>query len=296
MENKGTVAIIKDMLMSYLKMIKIENSLFSLPFAIAAMVLAAGGMPKKSIIFWVVFCVVTIRSGATGFNRWYWADYDARNPRTRGREIPSGKLSSVAALTFVIISFALFIAGAYQINKLAFYLSPIPIVLFLCYTFLRQYSPLSHLALGIAAGTAPLGGWIAVTGSFDVQLTALTMAVVAWYIGFDLFYAIRDADFDREQSFASVPAKFGVVASLALARGLHVTAFFLFFLHGAEYSLKLIYFAGLIISAAILMAGHYRVTKYGPDKLDKYFFNMRGTVSVILCVAMILDIAKYGIK
>lgn len=286
----------KETLFSYLKMIKVENSLFSLPFAIVAMVLAAKGLPQKSTIFWGTFCIVAIRSGATGFNRWYWADIDARNPRTREREIPSGRLSSAAALSFVMVSFALFVAGAAQLNKLCLLLSPIPIALFLIYTLMRRFSMLSHLVLGIAAGVAPLGGWIAVTGSFDMKISALALGVVTWYMGFDVFYSIRDADFERKESFDSAPARLGVVAALAFARGLHVIAFFLFFLHGAEHTMKWIYFGGLVISAAMLIFQHYRLSRYGLEQLNTSFFNMRGTISTILCIAMILDVAKYGFR
>ncbi|MDR2883633.1 MAG: putative 4-hydroxybenzoate polyprenyltransferase [Deferribacteraceae bacterium] len=281
---------------SYLKMIKIEHSLFALPFALSATVLAAKGVPSIYTLFWVVFCMVAARSGAMGFNRWADATIDAKNPRTATREIPKGTISKNSAFIFVVVSFALFMAGAYMLNFLSFALSPIIIGIFILYSYTKRFTSLCHLVLGVALGVSPLAAWVAVTGSFNTSIIYMGVAVVLWCAGFDLFYALQDMEFDKEEGLHSFPARFGTINTMITARYMHLVAFILFFIHGAMFAMGLIYFAGLVISGAMLLYEHYLVSKYGIAKLDKAFFNMNAAVSVILFVATILDLAVYGFR
>ena len=229
-----------------------------------------------------------------GFNRWADAEIDAKNPRTADREIPTGRIAKNAALIFTIVSFVLFVIGTTQLNRLSFLLSPVPIIVFIVYSYTKRFTILCHLILGIALGMAPLGAWIAVTGTFSVPILFLAAGVTVWCCGFDLLYAMQDEDFDRREGFFSIPAKFGKILTLVTARDMHLIAFALFFVHGAEFSLGVIYLGGMVISGVLLLYEHYLVSKYGLIKLDKAFFSMNAVISIILFIATALDIAVYG--
>jgi 4-hydroxybenzoate polyprenyltransferase len=277
-------------------MIKIEHSLFALPFALASMLLAAKGALPLRTVMWILFCMVCARSGAMGFNRWADAEIDAKNPRTANREIPKGHISKKAALVFTAASFILFIAGAAQLNRLSFYLSPVPIIVFIVYSYTKRLTVFCHLLLGVALGLAPLSAWIAVTGTFSSSILYLAISVIAWSCGFDLFYSLHDEDFDRAEGLFSFPSRFGKVITLITARNMHFLAFILFFLHGAEFSLGWIYTCGLIIAGFLLLYEHYIISKYGLKKLDTAFFNMNAVISIILFAATAGDIAVYGYR
>ncbi len=283
-------------IVSYLKMIKIEHSLFALPFALSAMVIAAHGMPPLRTFLWILFCMVSARSGAMGFNRWADAEIDARNPRTANREIPKGRISKKTALSLTIGSFVLFVFGTSQLNALSLYLSPIPIAIFILYSYTKRFTTFCHLVLGIALGMAPIGAWIAVTGTFSTSILYLAAGVTAWCCGFDLFYSLQDEDFDRREGLFSLPARLGKVLTLVTARNLHVLAFALFFVHGAEFSMGAAYFGGLLIAGALLLYEHYLVSRHGLEKLNRAFFSMNAVVSIILFTATVLDIAIYGYR
>ena len=281
---------------SYLKMIKAEHTLFALPFALASMALAAEGAPSIRSIIWILFCMVCARSGAMGFNRWADAKIDAKNPRTANREIPKGRISKNAAALFTAMSFILFIVGAAQLNRLSLILSPAPIAVFIIYSYSKRFTILCHLLVGLALGLAPVGAWIAITGAFSVSILYLAFGVMVWTCGFDLLYSLFDEDFDRKEGLYSLPAGFGKIKTLLVARYMHFLAFILFFMHGARFSLGLFYFGGLIIAGAILLYEHYLVSAYGFAKLNAAFFSMNAVVSIILFVATVADITVYGYR
>ena len=283
-------------LINYLRMIKIEHSLFALPFALTAMVLAAQGTPLFRTLMWILFCMVCARSGAMGFNRWADAEIDAKNSRTSNREIPKGKITKTTAFIFTIASFILFVAGAAQLNRLSFFLSPIPIIIFIVYSYSKRFTILCHLFLGIALGLAPIGAWIAVTGTFSKSILFLAIGVTVWCCAFDLLYSLLDEDFDRKEGLFSLPARYGKVLTLLTARYLHFLAFILFFIHGAEFSLGAVYFSGLLIAGGLLLYEHYLVSMYGYAKLNTAFFSMNAIISIILFVATVADVAIYGYR
>ncbi|HSB51261.1 MAG TPA: UbiA-like polyprenyltransferase, partial [Dissulfurispiraceae bacterium] len=205
----------------YLRMIKIAHSVFALPFAFTGALLAASGIPTVRQIFWITVAMVGARSGAMGMNRIVDRRIDAENPRTRNREIPSGKIGAGEALLFAAISFAALILAAYNLNPLCLKLSPLAIFVLITYSYTKRFTWLSHFVLGLSLSAAPLGAWIAVRGSFDPSILALSGAVIFWLAGFDILYALQDLDFDRSRGLYSIPQRFGVRRSLALSRLFH---------------------------------------------------------------------------
>src|SRR5713101_5699266 len=203
-------------------MIKWEHSIFALPFALSAAMLAAGGLPTLSQAVWIIVCMVSARSAAMAFNRLADAQIDAANPRTATRAIPAGVLSRKFVATFVLFFCAVFVLAAAQLNRLTLLLSPVALAVVLLYSYTKRFTRWSHLVLGFALGIAPAAAWIGVRGSLDPRILILTAAVTFWVGGFDVLYACQDIDFDRAYRLNSVPQSFGVPKALLLARALHL--------------------------------------------------------------------------
>src|SRR5208282_871821 len=203
-------------------MIKWEHSVLTLPFGLTGAVLAARGIPSLHTSIWIVVALVAARSAAMAFNRLADASIDAANPRTRIRALPAGKLSKPFVAWFVVVASAILIFAAYQLNPLAFYLSPVALAIVFLYSFTKRFTRWSHVVLGIAMGTAPAAAWIAVRGSLDPRILILTAAVVFWGAGFDILYSCQDYEFDRAAGIFSIPKAFGIRTALAIARCFHV--------------------------------------------------------------------------
>src|SRR5690349_14001354 len=203
-------------------MIKWEHSIFALPFALCAAMLAAGGMPTAAKLGWIVLCMVSARSAAMAFNRIADAQIDAANPRTAMRAIPAGALSFKFAAIFVAVACGLFVLGAAQLNRVTLYLSPVALATVLLYSYTKRFTRWSHLVLGFALGMAPAAAWIAVRGSLDPRILLLTAAVTFWVGGFDVLYACQDREFDLQAGLHSVPRYFGISNALWMARLSHL--------------------------------------------------------------------------
>ncbi|MBX7245536.1 MAG: putative 4-hydroxybenzoate polyprenyltransferase, partial [Candidatus Sumerlaeaceae bacterium] len=197
-----------------LEMIKFQHTLFALPFALAGAILAAGGLPDARTFLWIIAACVFARTAAMSFNRWADAGLDARNPRTATRAIPAGQLSGGFVLCFALINAALFVWAAAMLNSLAFYLSPVALVVLLGYSYTKRFTWMAHFVLGLALGIAPIGAWIAVRGSLSIEPLLMGLAVLVWTAGFDLIYACQDIEVDSREGLYSIPSRFG--AKLAL--------------------------------------------------------------------------------
>jgi len=204
-----------------LEMVKIEHTLFALPFAFMGMLLAAGGWPPWRTVGWIAVAMVGARSAAMGFNRLVDRRIDAANPRTAGRALPAGLVTPAFVAGFVAASAALLVLAAWQLNPLALALSPVALAVLLLYSYTKRFTWASHLVLGLSLAGAPLGAWIAVRGAVAAPPLALAGAVLLWVAGFDVLYALQDLDFDRRAGLFSVPARFGVRAALWLSALLH---------------------------------------------------------------------------
>ncbi len=275
---------------TFLKMIKLEHSLFALPFAFVGMFLAANGLPSWNVILWVVVAMVGARSAAMGLNRYADAEIDARNPRTASREIPAGNISKTATIFYIILSLAVYFLAAVMLNRLTAILSPIPILIFILYAYAKRFTNFCHIILGIALGLAPVCAWIAVTGTVNLPPFILGGAIILWVAGFDILYAIQDIEYDRKEGLHSIPAVFGVSGSLIIARLLHFAAFFLFILLMAFTNLGYIYLAGVLISGALMAYEHSLVSKDDLSKLNMAFFNMNAYISITIMIFSIIDI------
>ncbi len=276
----------------YLRMIKISHSVFALPFAFTGAVLAASGIPTFHQIFWIVLAMVGARSGAMGLNRIIDRDIDKANPRTKQREIPSGKIRVIDAAIFTIISFSIMIFSAYQLNTMCLLLSPVAIGILFFYSYTKRFTWMSHFFLGLAISGAPLGSWIAVRGTFDMDILPLCLGVVFWLAGFDVLYALQDIDFDKRQGLYSIPQRYGIKRSLSLARIFHLVTISMLVMTGLIFQLGLAYWAGIILVAGLLIYEHSLIKPDDLSRLDMAFFNMNGyislTVFVFTCVSFLI--------
>ncbi|MFV0387967.1 MAG: UbiA-like polyprenyltransferase [Pyrinomonadaceae bacterium] len=266
-----------------LQMIKFEHTLFALPFAFMAAVLAANGLPSAWQILWITMAMVGARSAAMSFNRIIDRDFDAKNPRTSTRELPSGTLSVKFAWAFMFASCALFLFSAAMLNRLTLLLSPIALVSVLGYSYAKRFTSLAHLLLGWALAIAPTGAWIAVRGTIDSPVPLLiSLFVLLWTAGFDVLYSCQDYEFDKNAGLQSIPARFGIARSLWIARGFHLAAFVTLLI--IYFYTNLGYFAliGVILTGALLLYQHSIVKQNDLSKVNAAFFTANAFVSVIL--------------
>ena len=266
-----------------LEMIKIEHTLFALPFALLGAVLAARGLPSFSQLLWIAVAMVGARSTAMAFNRVADKDYDARNPRTKARAIPAGKLSVVFVLIFTISGAGIFLFAAAMLNRLTLILSPLALASVMLYSYTKRWTTLSHLILGWCLAIAPTGAWIAVRGTIDSPAPLLlSLVVLLWTAGFDVLYACQDYDFDRREGLYSIPARFGIARALWISRGLHAGAFAALVLLYFVTNLGLLAIIGVIATGALLIYQHMLVRANDLSKLNAAFFTTNAFVSVIL--------------
>ena len=266
-----------------LEMIKIEHTLFALPFAFLGAVLAARGIPSLRQIIWIVIAMVGARSTAMAFNRIADRDYDARNPRTKMRAIPAGGLSVAFVYAFTIVSAAIFFLAAAMLNRMTLLLSPLALASVVLYSYTKRWTLLSHLVLGWCLGIAPTGAWIAVRGSIDSPVPLLlSLIVMLWTAGFDVLYACQDYDFDRREGLRSIPARFGIAQSLWISRALHVTAFVALIALYSLTKLGTLAVIGVVATGALLIYQHMLVRANDLSRLNAAFFTTNAFVSVIL--------------
>ncbi|HVR24030.1 MAG TPA: UbiA-like polyprenyltransferase [Candidatus Polarisedimenticolia bacterium] len=273
-----------------LEMIKWEHSIFALPFALCGAMLAASGLPSAHQLIWIAIAMLAARSAAMAFNRLADAAIDAANPRTRTRAIPAGDLSSTFVATFVIVSCAIFILAASQLNRLTLWLSPIALAVLLLYSYTKRFTRLSHLVLGFALGIAPSAAWIAVRGSLDPRILLLTAAVTFWVAGFDILYACQDFEFDRNAELHSIPRHIGIPAALWIARAFHLVMLIFLAALLPAFALGKLALAGVIAVMLLLLYEHSLVKRDDLSKLNAAFFTMNGVISVVFAFFVAADI------
>jgi 4-hydroxybenzoate polyprenyltransferase len=268
-----------------LSMIKIEHTLFALPFAFLGAVLAANGLPSAWQALWIIVAMVGARSAAMAFNRIVDRKIDAANPRTANRELSSGKLSVTFVVAFTIVAAALFFLAAAMLNKLTLILSPVALASILVYSYMKRVTSLAHLFLGWALCIAPTGAWIAVRGAIDSPAPLLlSLVVMMWTAGFDVLYACQDFDFDCRAGLRSIPARFGITGALMIARIFHAQAFFALIILYALTNLGWLALIGVITTGALLVYQHTLVRPNDLSRLNAAFFTTNAFVSVILFV------------
>lgn len=266
-------------------MIKIEHTLFALPFAFLGAVLAANGLPSPRQILWIVVAMVGARSAAMAFNRVADRHFDARNPRTAMRALPAGLLSVGFVWAFTIVSAAVFLLAAAMLNRLTLLLAPVALASVLLYSLTKRWTQFSHIVLGWCLSIAPTGAWIAVRGEIGSAIPLLlSLVVLLWTAGFDVLYACQDYDFDRREGLRSIPARVGIARALWIARTLHAGAFLALVALYAMTGLGAVAFAGVIATGALLVYQHRLVRADDLGRLNAAFFTTNAFVSVILLV------------
>ena len=274
----------------YLELVKFSHTIFALPFALAAMLVAAQGFPPARVFAWILVAMVGARTAAMGFNRIVDREIDARNPRTRNREIPAGKVSLRGAVGLVVVASLLFFVAAWQINALALWLSPLTLGALFFYSFCKRFTSLSHFVLGLCLGIAPVGAWVAVTGRIEWAPCVLCAAVVAWVAGFDIIYATMDWEFDRQSGLNSMVTKLGIKRALTLARALHVAFLALLVGFGWLAGLGAIYYGAVALIGAFIVYEHALVKPDDLRRVNAAFFTMNGAISVFFLVAIALSL------
>ncbi|BBI33196.1 UbiA-like polyprenyltransferase [Cohnella abietis] len=281
-------------LRTFLEMIKFEHTLFALPFAFVGAILGAVTMEKRlpewSEVGWVLLAMVGARTAAMGLNRVIDKAIDARNPRTATRAIPAGLLKSKDVLIFIVISLVLLFWAAAQLNSLAVKLLPLAVLFLVAYSYTKRFTWLCHIVLGLTIGLAPLGGWVAVTGSITWTSIILYITVALWIAGFDIIYACQDEEFDRKEGLHSIPVRFGVAGALRIAKLFHATTAVGFILLLILTDLSWWYLAGTIVAALLLLYEHRLVKPNDLSKLNAAFFTMNGILSAVIFVFTFIDL------
>lgn len=281
----------------YAGLVRFSHSIFALPFALSGAWLAARGMPAPRVLALVVVCAVAARTAAMAFNRLVDAGIDARNPRTKNREIPAGRLGADAVRGLIVLSSAVFIGAAFLLNSLAGWLSLPVLGVLLFYSYMKRIHWSAHLVLGLALAIAPLGAYIAVRGTIEADawpVVWLACAVLSWVAGFDLIYACQDADFDREAGLRSIPARFGIARALQLSSLLHVLTIAALVMVGASAGLSWLWWGAVALAGLLLVYEHSIVRPDDLSRVDMAFFTLNGWVGVGLFVGLLLDTLLLG--
>jgi 4-hydroxybenzoate polyprenyltransferase len=273
-----------------LEMIKWEHSIFALPFALTAVLLAANGLPSWRTLAWILVAMVAARSSAMAFNRWADADLDATNPRTKNRAIPAGLLSREFVLGFTVLSAAVFVLAAAELNRLTLTLSPLVLAVLLGYSYMKRFTRWSHLVLGLALGLAPSAAWIAVRGSLDARILVLTAAVTLWAGGFDVLYACQDFEHDRAAGLHSLPQAAGLPAAFWTARAMHLAMLGLLLWLGVLFQFRTLGWLGIGVVGLLLAYEHSLVSPRDLRRLNAAFFTMNGVISMVFLAFVAADL------
>ena len=281
----------------YFRLVKFSHTIFAMPFALMSFTYALW-CTEAEFSWWllvqVVLCMVFARNVAMGFNRWADRKFDAENPRTANREIPSGQISPRKALAFVTINALLFIVTACTINTLTAILSPVALAVVMFYSYCKRFTSLAHLVLGLSLGIAPAGAYIAVTGTLTFAPCLLSLLVLTWCGGFDIIYALQDAEFDRARGLHSIPSRFSVATSLYISIALHCISIVALFAFANYLPQSWLLWCGIVLFSAILVAEHILVTPKKQRSIGIAFGTLNGLASLTLAVFVIANILIFG--
>lgn len=281
----------------YFRLVKFSHTIFAMPFALMAFAYALWSTEAEFswwLLLQVVLCMIFARNVAMGFNRWADRKFDAENPRTANREIPSGQISPRKALAFVTINALLFIVTACTINTLTAILSPVALAVVMFYSYCKRFTSLAHLVLGLSLGIAPAGAYIAVTGTLTFAPCLLSLLVLTWCGGFDIIYALQDAEFDRARGLHSIPSRFSVATSLYISIALHCISIVTLFAFANYLPQSWLLWCGIVLFSAILVTEHILVTPKKQRSIGIAFGTLNGLASLTLAVFVIANILIFG--
>ncbi len=277
-----------------LSAIKFSHTIFALPFALLAALLAARGIPELRTLAFILLAMVGARSAAMAWNRLVDRDVDAANPRTQNRELVTGVLSVFQMRVFCALSVGLFLFAASQLNRLCLLLAPIALLVVLGYSHTKRFTALAHLVLGLGLAIAPVGAWVAVRGEFALLPVVLGFGVLFWVAGFDVIYSLQDESFDRAQGLHSIPSALGGARALLVSRVFHVLAFACFLATWRLSGLGFVFLAGVLVAGGFLVRQHLLVTPTDLSRVDAAFFTANGWLSVMLFAAGAVDLLFVG--
>jgi 4-hydroxybenzoate polyprenyltransferase len=273
----------------FVSLVKLEHTVFALPYAYTGAILALGEVPSASQILWITVAMVGARSLAMALNRLIDAAIDARNPRTARREIPAGLLSRSNVIAFAIASLIVFLVAVWQLAPITRWLWPIPVAGFVIYPYLKRFTWLCHPFLGVVDGLAPVGGWVAVTNHVDPTSFLLGGAVALWIGGFDIIYATMDLDIDRAQGLHSIPRRFGIATALRITRVFHLLSVLLLVWLGIALGLGPLYYLGVAVVAALLAYENSIVSADDLSRVDMAFLTMNGVIALVFLAGVLAD-------
>lgn len=282
----------------YLRLVKFSHTIFAMPFALLSFTYA-WMTAEHDAVLWVVLlqvvaCMVFARNVAMGFNRWADRKIDAENPRTANREIPAGVISSRGAVIFIVINALLFIATTLTINPLCAWLSPVALFVVMFYSYCKRFTAMAHIVLGLSLGIAPVGAYIAVTGTTVVECWLLAAVVTTWCAGFDIIYALQDAEFDRKRGLHSIPSHFSATTSLVISAVLHLASVGLLVWFALSQPHSWLLYTGCALFAAILAMEHYLVTPTKQRNIGIAFGTLNAMASMSLAVCLIANLLIYS--
>ncbi len=276
----------------FFELIKFEHTLFALPFAYLGMLLAEREWPSFGVFFWVTVAMAAARTAGMTLNRIVDKDTDALNPRTSKRALVTGVFSVTAAWFAMAVALAVFFFAAAMLNPLCFKLSPLAVVPLLTYHYVKRFSWLCHFALGLVLATAPLGGWMAVTGSFSWVPVPLSLGVLFWVAGFDTLYSLQDMDFDKTHGLHSIPARFGQNQALRISRRCHIATVVFLAVFGWAAGLGVVYWFGVLVVSLLLIVEHSLIADGDLSKINTVFFTVNGWIGVLLLVFTFLEVFR----
>lgn len=289
---------LRNRIAEYGELIKFEHTIFALPFALSAMLLALPGpqWPAPMTVFWVILAMVGGRTYAMALNRLIDAQIDGKNPRTANRSIPAGRVGKKEAWLLVLLAAALFTFATFQLPLICRQLLPVAFVVLTIYSFMKLFSPLAHLVLGIALGSSAVGGWLAVTGQLTWLPVIFGFAVVFWVAGFDIIYACQDVDFDRSENLNSIPVAMGIAQALSISRVFHTLTVALMVLFAWLANTGPAFWLAIAITAGMLVYEHRLIQPEGDDKrgvrlekVNEAFFNINGRISLLVFALVLID-------
>ncbi len=273
----------------FVSLVKLEHTVFALPYAYTGAILALGQVPSASQLFWITVAMVGARSLAMALNRLIDAAIDARNPRTARREIPAGLLSRTNVMAFAAGSLIVFLVAVWQLAPITRWLWPIPVAGFVAYPYMKRFTWLCHPFLGIVDGLAPVGGWVAVTNHVTGTPFLLGGAVALWIAGFDIIYATMDIDIDREQGLHSIPLRFGIATALRITRVFHLLSVVLLIWLGLSLGLGPLYYLGVAVVAVLLAYENSIVSADDLSRVDMAFLTMNGVIAIVFLAGVLAD-------
>lgn len=272
------------------ELVVFPHTVFALPFALIGMLEASAGGPPGRVVLWVLVAMVSARTAAMAFNRLADLPFDAANPRTAGRPLPSGRLRPVHAWTLVGLGATGLVLAAWQLNPLCFALSPVALAWVLGYSYSKRFTALSHLWLGLGLAMAPVGGWLAVTGQFALPPVVLAAAVALWVAGFDILYSLQDVEFDRRVGLYSIPARWGVGRALLASRVCHALAALGFAAFAWLVGAGVWGAAAVVLAWGLLVVQHLLVGRGRLERINAAFFTANGVLSLSMLALFVLDI------